>query len=141
MVVPSLIGALGESLETIEVQLSLEGRELALLKVGWHDMVDKLLWLVYNKASPMWKPRHNVAVTITLDLVQHLVELAGKGGRHPPASDGLGGPVILGISMVMIIVHSKMVSSMVSLVLFLLLKEEALHHRELLNTVMVLGER
>ena len=141
MVVPSLIGALGESLETIEVQLSLEGRELALLKVGWHDMVDKLLWLVYNKASPMWKPRHNIAVTITLDLVQHLVELDGKGGRYTPASDGLWRPVILGVSMVMIIVHSNVASSMIILVLFLLVKEEGLRDGGLLNTVMALGER
>lgn len=140
MVVSSLIGALGESLETVEVQLSLEGRELALLKVGWHDMVDKLLGFVYNKASPMWKPRHNVAVTITLDLVQHLVQLDGKGGRYTPASDGLWGPFILGGAVVMIVMHSNMVNSMIRLVLFLLAKEKG-RHRGLLSMVQVLGER
>jgi hypothetical protein len=104
MVVTSLIRALGDSLETIEVQLSLKGRELALLHVGWHDMFDKLLWLMYDKASSVWLPRHNVTVTIMFDLAKYLVKLDGKGGRDTPASNGLQGSVIHILKVIMIVV-------------------------------------
>lgn len=78
VVVASLVTSRSESGESIKVELSLEGSEFGLSKVGWHNVADELFRVVDHKAPAVWLPGNNVGVSVSLNLIQHFVQLDRK---------------------------------------------------------------
>mmetsp|Transcript_68232 Transcript_68232/g.181605 ORF Transcript_68232/g.181605 Transcript_68232/m.181605 type:complete len:204 (+) Transcript_68232:179-790(+) len=60
MIVAAGIVAAGQTAETVEIQLALEGCKLGLTKVFGHNVIDKLFGFVNDKASSVGLPRDHV---------------------------------------------------------------------------------
>jgi hypothetical protein len=93
MVVASCITTLiGETLKAVEVELTLKAGELALVEVVGHDVIDKLLGVVYNKSTAVWLPRNDMSEAVGFNLVEESMKLDGKGELDASATltDGLG---------------------------------------------------
>ena len=79
--VRSFVPAVAKAGESIEIELALEGCQLGLTKVLGHNVVDKLLGLVYDKASSVWLPRDDMLVAIRREVVQELMQLNRERSR------------------------------------------------------------
>ena len=63
---------------TVEVKLSLKGRQLGLHEESRHDIFDKLCLLMDDKASTMWLPRGDVFQSFFVHRIEKLVQLFWK---------------------------------------------------------------
>ena len=79
MVISTLIGACRKSLESIQIQLSLEGRVLGLMEEFRHDVLDEFFGFVYEEASTMRLPRNDVCLSIFFDDIKHFVKHTREG--------------------------------------------------------------
>jgi hypothetical protein len=79
MIVSSRVTTLlGETLKAVEVKLALKAGKLGLIEVVGHDMINKLLGIVYGKAASMWLPGDDMSEAIGFNLVEEGVKLEGK---------------------------------------------------------------
>ena len=56
MIIRAFERSLWDSLETVEIQLSLKATKLLHPKVFRHDVLDKVVLLVNKKSTAIWKP-------------------------------------------------------------------------------------
>ena len=83
VVVPARIAAAGETAEAVEVELTLEARQLGLVEVLGHDGIDELLGVVDGEGPSVGEPGDDVGQAVPLDLIEEVVQLAGEGDGHP----------------------------------------------------------
>ena len=57
-------GANGQSFESVQVELLLEGSELCLCEEDWHDLFDEHFLVMHLEGSPIGVPRDDVIVSI-----------------------------------------------------------------------------
>jgi hypothetical protein len=114
MVVASRIGAACQALKAVQIELSLKGRQFGLTKVSvvvlrgslvsehefrieatqkhaadllWHNVIDKLLGLVNQKAPSMRLPRNDMRESIVLHLLENLMQaLRERNGNSTPTA-------------------------------------------------------
>jgi hypothetical protein len=98
MVIAASILPGGETTKAIQVELSLETRQLRLLKVFGHDCGNKLLGLVNDKAPPMRLPRDNVIQALLGHFGEHVVELVWEGNSD--SASGASTSLLLGLFIV-----------------------------------------
>lgn len=72
-----------ETLKAVEIQLSLKGRVLVLLKEPMQDVVHKATGIMYHKGSSVWLPRHDIGQTLLFHRFQHGMQLERKGNLDP----------------------------------------------------------
>jgi hypothetical protein len=68
----------GETLKAVEVKLALKAGKLRLIEVFGHDMIDKLLGIVHDKAASVWLPGDDMSKAVGFNLVEEGVKLEGK---------------------------------------------------------------
>ena len=98
MVIAASILPGSETTEAIQVELSLEARQLRLPKVFGHDCGDKLLGLVNDKAPSVRLPRDDVIQPLLGHFGEHVVELVGE--RNSDSTSGASTNLLLGLFIV-----------------------------------------
>jgi hypothetical protein len=98
MVIAASILPGSETTKAIQVELSLEARQLRLPKVFGHDCGDKLLGLVNDKAPAVRLPRDDVIQPLLGHFGEHVVELVGE--RNSDSTSGASTNLLLGLFIV-----------------------------------------
>mmetsp|Transcript_48978 Transcript_48978/g.74500 ORF Transcript_48978/g.74500 Transcript_48978/m.74500 type:complete len:252 (+) Transcript_48978:393-1148(+) len=80
MVIASLHRALGDSRESVQVQLPLQGLVLGLLEEQGHDLLHKRVNLVDLEGAAIHLPRSNVFQAFAFHVVEHIVKLVWEDG-------------------------------------------------------------
>ena len=70
MIIGSSIPPIGDPLESIQVELSLERAQTLLLEVLGDDFRNKLVGLVNGKGPAMWKEGDDIAIAIISNLLE-----------------------------------------------------------------------
>mmetsp|Transcript_38082 Transcript_38082/g.79177 ORF Transcript_38082/g.79177 Transcript_38082/m.79177 type:complete len:263 (-) Transcript_38082:137-925(-) len=117
MVVTTGVSSAGETAESIEIQLALEGSKLGLAKVFGHHIVYEFFGLVNDKATSMGLPGDDMCKSILFDLVEDSMKLQRK--RHGNSSLAASMFIIVVffaaashhifgiVGMIVVIVHDK----------------------------------
>lgn len=83
MIVRALIRSLtGQSLESVQIQLPLEGCKLVLIEVRWHVVLYEFLRFLHHEASAMRHPAHDIFMAILFHFLKHLVQRGGEWVLH-----------------------------------------------------------
>jgi hypothetical protein len=110
VVIAVLVTSTSESLEAIEVELSLEGTHLGELEVSGEQLLE-FLGLADDKAAAVRLPADHIAVAISFHFVKHLVEANGKWSSNTAAGWAVFNAVVL-IGMVVVVVLNDNVRMM-----------------------------
>ena len=86
MVVSVPVESLCDAVETVQVELSLEGRKLGLAEVFGHDDLFEQFRLMDDEASPVWLPGYDGIVSIVFDFLECLMESFGERYLDSPSA-------------------------------------------------------
>ncbi len=78
MSVSPLVGAMMDSLESVEIQLTLEGLVFCLIKIARHHHSGKYIGLVDSECRSMGLPRDDAFITEPGHRFKHVVEFDRK---------------------------------------------------------------
>lgn len=103
VVVGAGVRSTGKPLEAVQIQLTLEAGEFALVEILGHDEVGELLRLVDEEGSAVGLPAHDVGEALSLDAAEHVVQADGEGCFDSASGDvrdnagGIGSVVMIGV--------------------------------------------
>ena len=91
-------------LKSVQIDLSLKGRQLAQFKVLGEDNVREFFWFVHHERSPMWLPGNDVLEPIFLHSLEHGMKTNRKLGADSSSSRMLYRIPGFGIPAVVVVV-------------------------------------
>jgi hypothetical protein len=89
VIVSTLVSAVAQPRESIQVQLTLKGSILGLIKVIRHYSSDKPLGIVNHKCAAMRLPADNRIVLFLGHGIEHLMKFPREGRRDSAFGNGL----------------------------------------------------
>lgn len=87
VVVGAGVRSTGEPLEAVQIQLTLEAGEFALVEKLGHNDVGEFLRLVDDEGPAVGLPAHDVGETLSLDAAEHVVQADGEGRFDSASGD------------------------------------------------------